>query len=384
MYPYHTPITTIEAAPHTLPFHGITRPNTRSFRNKEQPQKPCPDGFNGNGFLKHRFLPLVNGYSEEIRSQGEVERDFFLSASHLCSLYGVDWQSCPDWPYPKNIALAIDELTSKISALDKDINLIVVSDDDSSACLATVKIFDTKTTLYYLPVEPLYRLLKDGHRKATAELLLSVVAYFYLVGGIPYHTESSSYLYYVYDRVAEWSLEEDCFEEPEQQEFTLNHFAFMENAGAWLLEQIKQSRNLKLLAKRIERFKPCTQADKNLAVIADRIDRMMRAYPDRSIMNSIHDGLFETEEDAERIYAEQYLSFMWSFEDCLYDGLMDAVNSELQEFNEIDEPLTLQLFCSPQYAVSHDHSFETEFFDLLNDLSDNLNEFSHEKNNQTL
>jgi len=58
---------------------------------------------------------------------------------------------------------------------------------------------------------------------------------------------------------------------------------------------------------------------------------------------------------------------------------METVNCELQEYSEIDEPISMQLFDEPQNQITHDLSFEQEFFDLLNELSDNLYDFAHEK-----
>ncbi|WP_426330060.1 hypothetical protein [Pedobacter sp. R-06] len=379
MYQDYTKFAAVEAAPYARPLHGKLELRARSTRDKEQPEKPCTDGLNGNGFLNHRFLPLVEGYPEEIKTHAEVEREFFLSASHLCSLYRIRLDGCPDWPYPKNIGMAIEEIGEKIAVDDKDIKVIVVVGDDHSACLATVKTFDTKSTLYYLPVEPLYRLLKNDKEKSTAELLLSVVAYFYQIGGIPYHGENSSYLYYIYGGISERSIDEDCFADRQEQQYVIDHITFMENAGMWLLKEIKNPKNLKLFGKRLKTFKPSTEAEKNLLAISQRVAKLIKANPNRSIMESIHDSLDGA--DGDRVYAEQYLSFIWSFDDCLYDEVMEVVNCELQEYNQIDEPLTMQFFASPQEAVSHDHSFETEFFDLLNDLSDNLTDFAHEKYN---
>jgi hypothetical protein len=106
----------------------------------------------------------------------------------------------------------------------------------------------------------------------------------------------------------------------------------------------------------------------------------MLDYSDRSIMDSIYSGAFALDSDGDGlISADQYISFFWSSSDCLYDQLMDSVNAELNEIGSIDEPVSVQFFDTPQPIISHDLSYERCFFDLLHEISDNLNSFEYEK-----
>jgi hypothetical protein len=265
-------------------------------------------------------------------------------------------------------------------AIDQEIALSLMAWEDKTACLATVKKYDTGMTLFYLPVEPLHRLLQDRKRKPTAELLLSVCAYLYQTAGVSYHTEDSSYLSYTYTVVEEWNLEPECFEQEGEQELFLSEISYIRKSGEELLCKISDPRHLKALKKRCEKFQPLGDTEEKLKNIAEKICGLMLDYSDRSIMDSIYSGAFALDSDGDGlISADQYISFFWSSSDCLYDQLMDSVNAELNEIGSIDEPVSVQFFDTPQPIISHDLSYERCFFDLLHEISDNLNSFEYEK-----
>ncbi|SFA55088.1 hypothetical protein SAMN04488511_11483 [Pedobacter suwonensis] len=384
MFQNYTTLQSLLPAPTASKLCAEPRPHARSIGYKKQSEKACTPDFNGNGFLNHHFLPVLKSYPHELKNWRKFEKDFFQSAKNLCALYGIAIDYHNQSPYPQNIALAFAELNKKMALLDDSLSLKIISIEESLACLTTVKQFDTGMTLFYLPVEPLNTLLADKARKETAELLLSVCAYLYQIGGVPYHEEDSSYLYYIYDNVTEWSSEPEYFEELGQQEVYLNEILQSRKKGLKLLERLKNPVNLKTLKKRQEQFIPKTSAEITLHRIAQRVCTLMNDYPNRSIMDSIYGDQFCKGNDGENIImADQYISFMWSNSDHLYDQIIECVNAELNEFDSIDEPLSVQFFDLQQDQPVHDLSFEKEFFDLLNEISDNLNDFHNEKYNTT-
>jgi len=356
----------------------------RSFGNQKRQKKTRTPSANRNGFLNHVFIPLINGYPVEISDRICVEREFFNSAENLCSFYGITPVYFSSSVYPENIAQSLKYLKQKLDGIDRTLEVIVAHDEEHTACISVKKSFNTKTTLYYLPVEPLYDLLQDSKRKKTAELLLSVLVYLYQIGGIPYHGEQGSYLYSIYDMIYDWSSEEEYFEDDKEQEDVLDHIKLMGDRSKWLLERLNEEVHLQKFEKRINGFHPCSESEQELLVLAKEAYALYCDFPDFSVMHRIEMGRFDQDEnyDSCRVYAENYLSFIWSFNDCLYDQLMEAVNSELQEHNEIDEPTTIQFFDTPQISEVHDHTFEIRFFDLLNGITDNLTEFSDEKYNR--
>ena len=367
-------------APTAIAVRASLRRNSRSFSAKKHTPEACTTEPCGNGFLTHCFPPMVMGMPEELSNRKIVEKDFFASAENLCSLYGISFERTDSLTYPKNIASVFYELKQKIGAIDSELTLNLMAWEGRAASLATLKRYDTGMTLFYLPVEPLHRLLQDKSRKATAQLLLSVCAYLFQIAGVCYHTEDSSYLNYIYTTVEEWSSEPECFDTEEEQEHFLKEVAYMKNASEQLFSKINCPQNLTALEKRCSTYQPLNETETALKNIAERICTLRQSYPDRSIMDSIYHDSFAMELEGESIItADQYISFFWSSSDCLYDQLMESVNAELNEIGEIDEPLSIQFFDSPQMAVNHNLSFEKEFFDLLHEISDNLNSFEYEK-----
>ncbi|RBQ12021.1 hypothetical protein [Pedobacter miscanthi] len=384
MHQNRTILAKLEASPKFGKISYRTGQAARSLGNKKRQKKTRSANTYRNGFLNHVFNPLINGYPLEISDQLIVEKEFFSSAENLCSFYGLPLMNFPSSVYPENIAQSINDLKQKLDRIDKSLELIVIHDEEHVACVAVKKSFDTKTTLYYLPVEPLYELLQDNKRKKTAELLLSVLAYLYQIGGIPYHAEHGSYLSSIYDMIYDWSSDEGCLEDEKEQQYILDCIELMGEKSKWLLEKLNNKKHLQMLAKRISDFRPSSKAEQELLILAKQAYSLHFDFPDCSVIDRIDTAVFDEDEyyNSSRVYAENYLSFIWSFNDCLYDQLMDTVNSALQEYDEIDEPTTIQFFDTVQLSEVHDHSFEIRFFDVLNRITDNLTDFNDEKYNQ--
>lgn len=388
MYQYQTVLGRLEPASKARPLRKVARPNARPRRDQKQQEEACTTGNGGHGFLSTAFTAKVEGMPEELKNSRKVEQYFYASAANLCRLYGITFRQHRGLGYPINILQAFESLKTALNALDDQTHLRLITDEGEgrSAFLATLKGFNTKTTLYYLPVEPLYKMLNHSKGKRAGELLLSVLAYFYQLGGIPYFTENDCYIYYIYDMVSEYLLEE--YSEEEQAEIfesICEEVLHRETAGNWLLSWISGKKTLEQLAGRTAAFRARDKTERSLLKIAQRVCRLMADYPHRSILDSTYGGMFtETRSDGETdsaVSVDQYISFIWSTRDSVYDQLMDSVNAELNELDSIDEPVSIQFFDAPQDAITHDLSFETEFFDLLNELSDNLDDFGHEKYN---
>lgn len=368
----------VAAAPKSGAVRPILEQKSRSFGSKKRGTKKCTPVASGNGFLRHSFSPLVNGYFKELNTASKVAESIFRAARNLCDLYGIKLLDDKHLVYPQNVSRLVEDLQQQMGAIDKDANVLVVSSEDMLPTLAVTKVFDTKTTLYYLPIEPLHLLMQQENRRTTGELLLSVLCYFYQIGSIPYFGDNSSYLYYVYQMVYDWYRDEEICEDPNEYQYIVDHIHLVERESSNLLKYLSDKDQLAFLDVRVSQFCPKTKAEENLMAIAIRVSALFEKFPIRSIMDSIEDDLNSIDKEG-RISAEHYLSFIWSGEDSLYDQLMETVNCELQEYNEIDEPMSIQLFDQPQNKITHDLSFEQEFFELLNELSDNLYDFAHEK-----
>lgn len=168
----------------------------------------------------------------------------------------------------------------------------------------------------------------------------------------------------------EWYLE-GAYEEGDLAD-AMKHFEKMEADSNKIYQLIKEPINLTEFAERIMNFEPATEEDKSLLELAKAAYDLYDRFPSRSVFDSIHDGLFDPDED-ERIRPEYYLSFFWDEHDFLYDHLIEYVNSYLQEYTVMDEPVAIQFFDTKQETPLKGLQFENALFSLLEDCYTVLN-----------
>jgi len=350
----------------------LPRQAARQRRDKKKETQIRPAEFNGYGFLKTGFLPVTDTVREELKCTGKIEREFFTSLSNIAALYGFHPLDVRGKVFPYNILLAYHHAEAQVKKANPALQLIIIQDKEHAACLATVKQMDTGATLYYVPVKPLYELLQDKENKKSAELLLSVYTYLYQVAGIPYYRDSSSYMYYTYEMMDEWIKDNPA--DWDEDDFTaqvscLNSLSYYGNI---IRRKIRNAYNLQQFEKRVSQYRPKTADEEKLQELSRNFLSLYQQFPNRSIMDNIHDRIIEPQKD-ERIYPDQYISFYWDYKDCLYQSLFETVNMELQEKEVTEEPLSIQLFDKPQEKIqTHEMEFEIRFFDLLHELNDLL------------
>ncbi len=324
----------------------------------------------GHGFLKFTFLPVRENKHSFLKSQKKLEREFFNSLSNLAELYNISISEASQLPYPLNISAAYREAREQLSKINDKLVLIVAQDEEKVCSLATVETFAIGQNLYYIQVRPLADMIdKDEHRKRL-ELLLSVFSYLHFHVGIPWHTDRGTYMNGCYEMLKEWYLEGE-YEEGELADL-LEHFEKMETDSNRIYQLMREPANLNEFADRVMNFKPATKEDQSLLELAKAAYDLYKKYPNRSIFGSIHDNLFDPE-DEERIRPEHYLSFFWDENDFLYDHLIEYVNSYLQECAVMDEPVTIQFFDTKQETPLKGLQFENALFPLLEDCYTVLN-----------
>jgi hypothetical protein len=280
-------------------------------------------------------------------------------------LYQYEGLDVGDKVYPYNIHLSYEYAKKWMKMISPDTNLAIINNENNAAILATVKVYNTGTCLYYIPIKPLFRLLKENRKQA--ELLLSIFAYLYQVEEIAYYANDNSYLYYSYEAIEQWMEEApDEWEENEYKQVR-SEFKAHKYVGAIVERKIRNSYELISFEKRLNRFVAETDFDKTLLEIASRCFALYKDYPDKKIKD-VEDASLLAPDEEDSISVDQYISFFWSSEGFLYDQVVDYVNTSIQELSAIDEPTSIQYFESPQTAITHEFNFEEKFFALLNDL----------------
>ncbi|MGF7079636.1 hypothetical protein [Mucilaginibacter sp. UYCu711] len=313
------------------------------------------------------------------RNYRQVEGEFFRSLTHLCSRYEIAEPNVQSYSYPQNVAIAYREVEAAVKLKDKHANCIISWDEQHSATLAVLKSYDTGRCLYYIPVRPLWQLLKAAPEQPLTELLLSVFAYLYQVAKIPFYGEVGSYMSYQYETLQNWidETDDDSEMEREYREEQQTELETLHLAGNRLITIIRDKACLDKLESNLHTYRHSVDATEAITAFAGEIVALYQEYPSSSLFDNIHDDLIEPEE-TERIRAEQYISFYWSSKDCFYDMLFDMVNNEFQECGITDEPMSIQFFDTPQTDFVNDLNFENRLFNLIDNLCELLDPYDHD------
>lgn len=323
-----------------------------------------------DGFLRHQFLPVFE-QGEELPDRKKTEKEFFNSLSILTGVYEFEMMDVKNKPYPYNILLATEQVKKQLNKSGRDIELSIMQDNNGMIKLVTNHTYGTGMTLYYIPVLPVYRLLQDKKEKRTAELLLSVFAYLYHAAGIPYYRENNSYLFYQYECIQEWLI--DDFESDEKQEsnsvISQCNEAFY--YGDILFRKIYNLHHLNCFEQRIDSYKPSNSFQKDCLAVAKTAFGLMIQYPDQSLLRNTSNQEFEESDSV--IRAEQYISFIADNNGLLYENIERMVNDEFNECSEIEEPTLLQIYDNENLLSTEALDFEYRIFPLINDLCTLLN-----------
>ncbi len=302
-----------------------------------------------------------------------MEGDFYSSLSNLCAMRGITLPETKALGFPYNMALAMQYLQAELksgSADDADIRLV---QDGDGVFFARQERFDTGMTLYYIPVEPLFVMLRDKKRKQATKLLLSVFAYLYQVADIPYHRQEGTYLFYTYDMLNDWKMQD----EEDDLEFQ-NAYRQMEYIGDVILQRIQNPENLRQFENRLSGFRARDEFDRDCRGLAERTFALFSQYPDARIHRSFSQAPWNEGDDDEgrQIALDNYVSFYGSADGELSDLLIETINTDLQEFSGIDEPV-IYLPLDGREIKDNNFDFETRLFALLEELSTFLNDYSH-------
>lgn len=345
---------------------GLRHPARCRKGKKGQAEVRTPEPA-GHGFLKHRFLPLAGDGA--LNRRKERERKILSSLDNLAVLYGFTAMDVSVQPYPYNILLAFRYAEQQLEQADKTLHLLLL-EEGNKVCIATAKEASTGTTLFYIPVYPLWCLLQDRQYRQEAKLLLSVFAYLRQVAGVPYFDDYSPVQGH-YGILQEWISEEDDFTDQTEREVSNSLLNCAFHFGKKTGKQIAHPYHLEQFSQRLQSFKPSGAFGNALNKIAKDFYQLYQTYPGCNIMDNVHEGILQPNEE-QRIYMEQVVSFIWDENGWLGQQLVEMACSELNEMSAMDDPVALQFFDIQQTSITHDLQFENSLFELLHELSDVL------------
>jgi hypothetical protein len=343
-------------------------------RSAERQTQIRTDSNVANGFLKSTFLPKLKETKtvQVCRKSDRTERDFFQSLSKMAEHYHIEPMQTRQFPYPYNIALAISDIEEKLKQKVLDWEEIRLVQDSKKTYFVSEERYNTGSTLFYIPVASLYRMLHNRKRKRNALLLLSVCAYLYHVADIPYYRQEASYLYWMYEMMNDWVEQDDYTDE------TAVYLAEIKQAeyiGDYIEQRIYNRINLSVFEQRINSFNAKDDFDNECLTVAKEAFALYQTYPNANVFRNAKPNGEASEEDMENIIGmEKYISFYADHKGWLNETLIESVNTEMQEYGQMEEPIILKHF-DGRDITANNLCFENRLFTLLHSLSDILHTF---------
>lgn len=366
-------------APTASRVYAMDAETQRCRRDSERQTKSSPCGNDSDGFLKTSFLPKLHQTKavQPCKKAEKMQKDFYKSLCSLAEHYGIVPMQTTACEYPYNMALSLWDVEQKLKERFLNCPEIRLVQDSQKAYLVTEEKYSTGTTLYYIPIAPLYQMTHDRKHKKNTQLLMSVCSYLYHIAGIPYHRQEGSYLYWMYEMHREWT-EQD--EEREENERYVREFDKAELIGECIEQKIFNRMNLQFFEKRLGVFKSRDAFDNDCIGVANKAFALFKDYPNESIFRNapIHE---EDQEDTETqsIGMEKYISFISDTKGWLYQSIEQSINNEFNEYGSMDEPSIVKSFDSNE-LTGNSLDFESRLFALLDDLCELLYQYKEPEN----
>lgn len=343
-------------------------------RNPKGQKAVRTDTHAADGFLRNSFLPKLAEMelAEPCNETATRERDFYQSLSLVAEHYQIQPMQTQIYGYPYNMALALWNLEEQLKSKVKDWEEIKLVQHDKITFLTSQERYNTGATLYYIPVVPLYRLLKQKKRKQNAQLLLSVCSYLYHGVNIPYYRQENSFLHWQYEMLKEWLTNEDESEEASSHKVEFDQADWI---GDRMEKKIFNPANLTYFKERLNCFKCKDALDLDCLKLAQEAFALLEQYPNENVFrNARPNGETEIDDRENSVAMDTYVSFYADGRGWLNQHLIQCVNSELQEYGEIEEPCILKHFDGSN-ITENNLDFENRLFALLEELIDLLNNF---------
>ncbi|WP_426474830.1 hypothetical protein [Chryseobacterium balustinum] len=363
----------------------------RHCRNTKKPKEISSCESTSNGFLKTTFLPkfrendslkLFGKSRKDLnqiqRKNAKKESDFYQSLSQLAEHYGIYPMETKDFEYPYNISLSIWDVKKKLNEKVEHWDHIRLVRNGDKTHFTSNERYNTNATLYYIPVIPLYKMLKDKNRKKTAQLLLSVCSYLYRNINIPYYRQEDSYLYWTYEMLSDW-IEED--EEVDENHFSKKELLQAEIIGDFMEQKISHTKNIEFFRQRLNQFILKDDFDKECFQLSEKAYQLYNDYPDEQFFrnakyNNIsnqknkdedNDG-YSYDEEETVVSMDKYVSFYADDKGLIHQNIIDSVNNEFNEYGELQEPIIFKNFDGS--PLNNDNlDFEDHLFELINHLT---------------
>lgn len=359
-------------------FHAVPEKNQRCRRSCAGSNLFCTGSDLANGFLKSVFLPKLtfdpklplkdnrgSNYYQEIDFR--LDRQLKKSLKQLCSFYDLQLRRYKTKNRLEKWTMIITEIQNKLRVFessDLSIEVSVKQREDNVAFLQVIQEYNVDTCLYFIPVVPLYKMLRQPDYKQVALILLSAFCYLYSYAGIPFYIDDYSYIAQQYDIYREWVMqdeEEDLVAKYEQE----IEAAF--SIGRIMWGKLIHKNNLKYLIQRLANLDLDNELEADVHKIGTKILWLWQNFPIQSIFDK-SDRLPDDDERYESVRMYQYISFVGDSKGWLYDLVREDLETYLGEYGRMEQPLICYEFNGSELKRESLH-FEKEIFNLIGDLN---------------
>ncbi|MBO0356223.1 hypothetical protein J0656_19555 [Muricauda ruestringensis] len=362
----------------TAPQHGrILQGNetAKGCRSNTGRHRPLRSRFHvADGFLKGQFLPrLCPSRATDVPSDPEQrEAECHHSLALLCRYYGIRPMATRHFGFPYNVELALWEVQGKLQD-DRYGTRVSLMTEDEKWYITTTQTYGTGTVLFYIPVIPLYLLLRDKKRKHQGQLLQCVFAYLLHIG-IPFYRGAESFLHWQYEIIGEWLLENP--EEWEREDFhgQASQWRAAQVVGDWIEKKIRHPILLQGFQKRMDAFVPTDENERECHRVAKKFYALYRDFPNGNVFAHAR-GMGISEEDDETVWMDQYISFVADARgDWLSKQVKEGVNAIFNECTQMQNPTIIRAFRDIAPKERDTLGFESRLFPLLEQLIQFLTE----------
>ena len=357
--------TVVPTAQRVRPLDAKTK---RCKRDSERQTQISTNANVADGFLKTSFLPKLKETKtvQACEKSEKMQKNFYTSLSKLSEHYKIEPMQTSQFDYPYNLALAIWDMEEKLKQRVLNWQEIRLVQDSKQTYFISEEKYNTGTTLYYIPIEPLYQMLHDPKHRRNAQLLISVCSYLYHIADIPYYRREDSYLYWMYEMHKEWAEQDDETDEAETYQL---EFSKAELIGDCIEQKIFNRINLQVFQQRLNAFKSRDTFDHECWQVACTALALYTEYPQESIFRNapIKDDPENEADENETIGMEKYISFISHTKGWLYESIADSINNEFNEYGGMDEPTICKCF-DGKGVTNTSLDFENRLFALLDDM----------------
>lgn len=346
-------------------------------RNTERQNESSTDSDATHAFLKCSFLPKLKDTPsiKDWKKTDQIERGFYHSLSQLAEHYGIKPAESRHLGFPYNIAFALEDLKKRLKIKIKNWEKIRLVQDKKKTYFLSEEKYNTGATLYYIPIVPLYLLYKNPNYKQATQLLKSVCSYLYHIADVPYYRQQDSYLYWIYEMISEWLINDENEDTPQY----LREVKQSEWIGDHMEQKIFNHQNLTLFKERINRFENRDSFETDCLLLACDTLALYEMFPNATIYGNIQRSERNTDNDdydedyhERTITMDKYVSFCADDKGMLFQTLLDSVNAEFQESMEVEEPSIEKSF-DGENVSNNNLDFENCIFPLIERLIDILN-----------